>query len=149
MPARKTKRTTRRNARATQKSVEETRVRTVNQSTNTLLWVVAAIILAFGLYLIIPARQAVNVGNGTEQQVANISYQGIEGKNALEILKETHQVETQVFGEDEFVTSIDGVKSDDKRFWLYSINGQPAEVAADNYQTKNGDTITWKYEQAK
>lgn len=141
---------TRRKTSTARKSVEVSTVsRSVSQPTGLLLWVVAVIILAFGLFLIIPERQSTLVGDQTEQQVSEITYQGVEGKNALELLKASHQVETTQYGEDEFVTSIDGVKGDDTHFWLYSVNGQPAEVAADNYQTKNTDTITWKYEQAE
>ena len=43
------------------------------------------------------------------------------------------------------INSINGLKATDKEFWLYSVNGQSGEVAADKFSTKTGDEIKWEY----
>lgn len=76
-----------------------------------------------------------------------VSYQGEEGRSALELLKQKHEVETDTFdGIGEFVVSIDGVVADDKHFWAVYVNDQLSQVGASEYITKLDDTITWKLE---
>ncbi|MDP4001321.1 MAG: DUF4430 domain-containing protein [bacterium] len=87
-----------------------------------------------------------------EQQVqqvpsTSITYQGVEGRNALDLLKETHNIETQEFsGIGEFVNSIGGIEPDSSHFWGFYINGQQAQVGASQYETSSGDVIEWKLE---
>lgn len=87
-----------------------------------------------------------------EQQVqqvpsTSITYQGVDGRNALDLLKETHNVETQEFsGIGEFVNSIDGIEPDSSHFWGFYINDQQAQVGASQYETSSGDVIEWKLE---
>jgi hypothetical protein len=79
-----------------------------------------------------------------------VMYQGVEGKNALELLKQNHRVETQEFASiGEFVKSIDGVAPDSTHFWAFYLNGQQAQVGAGAYMTKNSDVIEWKLEEIK
>ncbi len=79
-----------------------------------------------------------------------IVYQGVEGENALEILKQGLDVKTKSFeGLGEFVQSIDGIEGDNKMAWIFYLNGQPANQGAGSYITKNDDTIEWKYEEIK
>lgn len=74
-----------------------------------------------------------------------ISYQGQEGKTALDILKSSYNVETKTYdGIGEMVTSINGVAPDEKHFWAFYVNGQQAQVGAGQYTTKQGDKISWK-----
>src|SRR5215204_1880063 len=73
----------------------------------------------------------------SEQKKDSISYKGVEGKNALELLKSKYKVETKEYsGMGEMVTSINDVKPDSKHFWGFYINGESAQVGADAYQTK-------------
>ncbi|MCR4278030.1 MAG: DUF4430 domain-containing protein [Candidatus Berkelbacteria bacterium] len=110
------------------------------------IYVIGVLVLAFGLWLIVPDRNLCNPINEIAQleQKCEISYRGVEGQNALELLKSSHQVETQSFSFGEMVQSIDGVKAPATHFWAFEINGQPAEVGAGDYQTKNEDTLSWK-----
>jgi hypothetical protein len=50
-----------------------------------------------------------------------------------------------------FIESIDNVKNDSKtnKWWQYWVNGELAQVGADNYQLKNRDTVEWKYAEVK
>lgn len=47
-----------------------------------------------------------------------------------------------------FVDEIDGVKTDKNagKYWIYLLNGKPAQTGISNYILKNNDSITWKYE---
>lgn len=83
-------------------------------------------------------------GIQTSDNGSTISYQGQEGKNALELLKTKVQVETKDTSFGPQIMAINGVKATDKEFWLFSVNGQPASVGAHQYQTKDGDKIEWK-----
>jgi len=110
------------------------------------IYVIAAVILGFGLFVIVPDRNLCNPNKSVDQleQKCEISYVGVEGKNALELLKSSHQVETQSFSFGEMVLSIDGVKSPSTDFWAFYVNGKQAEVGAGDYQTKNSDLLSWK-----
>jgi hypothetical protein len=93
-------------------------------------------------------EQPVEQAKVQEVPTTAVSYQGEAGKNAMEILKERHQVKTQNFsGVGEFVTSIDGVEADSKtNFWSFYVNGRQSPVGASQYETKPGDMIEWKLE---
>lgn len=47
-----------------------------------------------------------------------------------------------------FVDEVDGVKTDGQsgKYWIYYLNGKPAQIGISNYILKNNDLITWKYE---
>ena len=79
------------------------------------------------------------------QQQKVITYDGVEGKTAYDLLKEKYKVEAdqQSFGV--MVKSINGLATTDKEFWLYSVNDQQPNVAADQYVTKTGDKVKWEY----
>jgi len=44
-----------------------------------------------------------------------------------------------------FVTSIGDLDSNAQNSWLYSVNGETGQVAADAYTISDGDTIEWKF----
>jgi HAMP domain-containing protein len=75
-----------------------------------------------------------------------VSYDGKNDKTALELLKDSHKVETKEYsGMGEFVTSIDGVAAEDgKNFWAFYVNGQMAAEGASTYKTKDGEKIEWR-----
>lgn len=114
---------------------------------STLIIVLAVAILAFGLFLVFRTPA---VAPTTTEQNQNITYQGVEGKNALELLKSKATVQTQTYeGIGELVTSINGIASTADNYWIFYVNGQQAQVGADAYITKSTDTIEWRYEQAQ
>jgi hypothetical protein len=93
-------------------------------------------------------------GEGQEKvelvPAGTVSYQGVDGKNAMELLKASHDVQTQSFGDmGEFVKAIDGIEPDSMHFWSFYINGSQAQVGADTYMTKSTDLIEWKLEEIK
>ncbi len=111
----------------------------------TVSLVLSAIILAFGLWLIIPDRSADTTSTATTQtQTGEITYNGVEGTDALTLLKASHRVETQTSSFGEYVQSIDGVAADSTHFWGFYVNDKLADVGAGAYITKATDRITWK-----
>lgn len=75
-----------------------------------------------------------------------ISYEGQDDKTALEILKNTHQIESQDSSIGVFVTGIDEIKNQENKFWMFYVDGKLASTSADKYQTKAGEKIEWRYE---
>lgn len=45
-----------------------------------------------------------------------------------------------------FIDEINGKKSGNGGYWIYSVNGVEANVGVSNYKIKNNDVISWKYE---
>lgn len=50
-----------------------------------------------------------------------------------------------------FVEEINGTKNDSTngKYWIYYINGKPAQIGISNYKVKQNDLIEWKYETSK
>lgn len=122
-----------------------------------ILLVVAVVVLAvaafvgFGLVSRDEPQQATQSDQTAQvDQTPNseVTYNGVEGVNALELLKQSHEVETKNYeGIGELVTSIDGVVSDGGHFWAFYVNDQQSQVGASAYITKDTDKITWKLEE--
>jgi len=122
----------------------------------TLTWIVIAIILAGGIIggIYYKKSQGANTTTKTETQEAaapeeiNLSVvelTGVDGKSVLDLLNDKVKVEFTPSASGALVNSINGIKNSDKEFWLYSVNGVDAEVAADKFITKDGDKIKWEY----
>lgn len=45
-----------------------------------------------------------------------------------------------------FVEKIGDFESTAKKSWIYYVNGESGQIAADQQKLKNGDKIEWKYE---
>ena len=75
----------------------------------------------------------------------NLTYKGVEGKNALTLLKEKATIEQDASG---LVVSINGRKADlgGREYWAFYVNSQMAPVGPADYKTKNEDNIEWKIE---
>lgn len=75
-----------------------------------------------------------------------VTYQGEEGKTALELLKKHAKTETETSSLGDYVVSINGNDGGGTKYWLYYVNGQQANIGAGAYITKNNDNIEWKLE---
>ncbi len=75
-----------------------------------------------------------------------IAFEGKTGENVLTLLKKDHQVEVEDSPAGAFVNAIDGTKNTESDYWMYYVNNEPGEVAADQYPTKDGDKVEWRYE---
>lgn len=109
----------------------------------------AIVLIAAGCNSATKSEQANNAPATTQDQAQTkseaISYKGVEGKTALELLKAQYQVETQNYeGVGEFVKSINGVTPSTDQFWGFYVNGKSSNVGAGDYQSKADDQIEWK-----
>lgn len=41
------------------------------------------------------------------------------------------------------INSVNGIAGDSKNYWLWFLNGEPAQTSIDNYELKPGDNILW------
>lgn len=75
-----------------------------------------------------------------------VSYEGENDKTALELLKAKNKIETQESSIGVFVTSINDTPNQDNKYWMFYVDGNLASTSADQYKTKNGEKIEWRYE---
>jgi hypothetical protein len=76
-----------------------------------------------------------------------VTYQGQDGKTALELLKQKATVVTKDSSYGPYVDSVNGVKGGEGgKYWTFYINGKMAQVGGNAYDTKGGDKIEWKFE---
>ncbi len=67
------------------------------------------------------------------------------GKTAFELLQHTTQnVEFQGSSFGRFVTSINGVKQGNGKYWLYFIDSKDATISADAYICQGDEKIKWE-----
>lgn len=126
-----------------------------------IILVIVAALAAFGWFQIAHSpSESLAPSNGTPQNVGeiitapsapssdSISYAGVEGRTALELLQENAEVEVSGSGENAFVTAIDGrvADSEQRKYWSFWVNGEMAQVGAGSYVTKDGDMIEWRIE---
>lgn len=82
-----------------------------------------------------------------------VRYPGKLGKNAFDLLLELDNVKAPPdfkrydFGV--FVESINGIKPAEGQFWKLYINGEEAQVGADQLETRKGDIVEWILEDIK
>ena len=75
---------------------------------------------------------------------STVSYQGVDGTTAYDILKEKYAVVADETAYGPMVKSINGEEATDTTFWSFKVNGELAQVGAHQYTTKSTDTITWE-----
>ena len=77
----------------------------------------------------------------------HLSYVGVQGKTALELLKQHAAVAIKDSSYGPYVDSINGlVGGTDGKYWAFYVNGKLAEVGANAYITQSADQIEWKFE---
>lgn len=45
-----------------------------------------------------------------------------------------------------FIEEINGLKSDEGRYWIYYVNSAKADIGVSDYKINPGDVVSWKYE---
>lgn len=94
-----------------------------------------------------PAQSTSQQGAAQVQNSNHISYKGVNGKTALQLLKEQASIETKDSSYGVYVDAINGVKSGtDGKYWTFYVNGAMATNGADAYQTQGGEVIEWKFQ---
>lgn len=114
----------------------------------TTFYVICALVLAFGIFMLVP-RAINNQTQAVQQQQTTITYQGVDGKSALDLLKSSHTVDAKHYDFGDYVTGIDGRSAASDEYWAFYVNGQLSSVGADKYITKNSDTIQWKLDKVQ
>lgn len=104
-------------------------------------------VLGAGIWWAVAEDRTADTSNSNQNVNAvvvtpTVTYQGVDGKNALELLKAAHTV----VDDSGFVTSIDGQANAAPKYWTLYVNESMASVGAKDFVTKSTDTITWKLE---
>jgi hypothetical protein len=73
-----------------------------------------------------------------------ITYVGVNGKTALELLKSLARVRTSSSQIGELVEEINSVSNGEGHYLIYFVNGAMAKTGAGNYVTKDGEKIEWR-----
>jgi hypothetical protein len=78
------------------------------------------------------------------QKTTHVSYYGVDGQNALTLLKRHAQVQTKHYSFGDQVIAINGTAGNGPKYWTFYVNGQESSVGAGSYVTKNSDKLEWK-----
>ena len=96
------------------------------------------------------AKPASTTTTETEPKVdpdaTTITYEGEDGETALELLEEQgYDVEVESSSLGEYVTAIGEVEATKTEYWSYEVDGKLPNVGADQYETKDGQQVEWRY----
>src|SRR3989344_7457034 len=103
-----------------------------------------------------PTKSAANlesamiVINYGENDTSSDSIEVDEKSTAFSLLnnfaeRENIPLETQQYDFGVFVKSVNGKESTPEMAWIYFVNGQSGQIAADQMKIKPGDTVEWKF----
>lgn len=98
--------------------------------------------------LVVPEKRSATLVLDDGKTIA--TYSGILAKNAFEILttvgnQNNIPIVTKQYDFGVFVQKVGDKENSKDMAWIYSVNGKSGEVAADQYELKNGDVVEWKY----
>ncbi|ASF39733.1 hypothetical protein CEH05_11525 [Halobacillus halophilus] len=81
--------------------------------------------------------------NNGEEILADKELSVEEGATLMKVLEDNFEVEQS----DGMINSIEGISAnqDKKMAWMYTINGEEAQVGANDYELKQGDEIVFDY----
>lgn len=68
--------------------------------------------------------------------------------SVLDLLRRHHEAEVRSSALGSFVTAIDSTENGGGAFWIYSVNADMPQVAADNYMVGPKDTVRWHFRRA-
>lgn len=89
----------------------------------------------------------VNAGEGI---ISSYMFYVDENTSAYSLLEKAQEMgEVEIVSEQYdfgvFVKSINGFESSNNKAWIYFVNGESGQVAADQQLVNPGDTVEWKY----
>lgn len=80
------------------------------------------------------------------RDLRTITYDGEDGETALDLLREHgYDVALESSKLGDYVTAIGDVTATASEYWLFEVDGKMPSVGADAYETKDGETVTWKF----
>ncbi|WP_242273210.1 DUF4430 domain-containing protein [Bacillus cereus group sp. BfR-BA-01538] len=68
-----------------------------------------------------------------------------DGENLFNVMKEKFNIKD----EKGMITSINNQKQENKKYWMFNINNEPAMKGAKEIELKNGDKISWDLHEIK
>jgi hypothetical protein len=77
-------------------------------------------------------------------KLTRIAYNGVNGKDALTLLKQHATVQTKRYSFGDEVIAIDSSTGNGPKYWTFYVNGKESNVGAGSYVSKNGDKLEWK-----
>ena len=81
-----------------------------------------------------------------DPDATTITYEGEDGETALELLEEHgYDVEVETSSLGDYVTAIGEVEVTKSEYWSYEVDGRMPNVGADQYETKDGQQVEWRY----
>lgn len=54
--------------------------------------------------------------------------------------------EKNYIGMGKFISTINGIRGNGEKNWIYYVNGKEAKIGVSNYKVNAGDIVSWKYE---
>ncbi|MFZ0368593.1 MAG: DUF4430 domain-containing protein [Halobacillus sp.] len=81
--------------------------------------------------------------NNGEETLADKEISVEEGTTLLKVMEDNFEVEQS----EGYINSIEGIagNQEKKMAWMYTINGEEAQVGANEYEVKQGDMIVFDY----
>lgn len=74
-----------------------------------------------------------------------IELPGADSMTVFDLLIQTHEVDYINTATGVFVRGIDSVNNSDEFFWLFSIDGDMPQIAADRYMTRDSSVVKWHF----
>ncbi|PQZ40008.1 hypothetical protein CQZ94_30460 [Bacillus sp. MYb209] len=68
-----------------------------------------------------------------------------DGENLFDVMKDNFKIEA----EKGMITSINHKQQDNKKYWMFDINKEPAMKGAKDIKLKDGDIISWDLHEIK
>ena len=68
--------------------------------------------------------------------------------SVLDLLRRHHEADIRSSALGSFVTAIDSIENGGGAFWVYSVNADLPQTAADNYMVGPKDTVRWHFRRA-
>jgi hypothetical protein len=70
----------------------------------------------------------------------------IENATAFDILEQSFEIEYDEYaGMGKFITSVNGISSDEENYWIFFVNDESADVGVDNYIVQQNDLIEMRF----
>ena len=111
--------------------------------------IILSLLLVIALTACSPAKETVPSPVKTITELPQTEYSftaETDNISAYELTESSTVIETQQFDFGSFITSINGVAAPEGSFWSLYLNGEQAQVGANDLYLKKGDSITWKLE---
>jgi len=118
----------------------------VTEAANVAAIIALIVLLGFSGNLLGEYQKNKNSNHPQVSAAQSFTYDGQEDKTALDILKTKANIKVQESSIGTFITSINDVANSQDHFWLFYVNGSLSSMGADQYHTKTGDKIEWRYE---